>query len=174
MRFFKNGSNGGDGKFWLDYLMIIWIYTCQALVPWYQNNLDVCFMQQGVMFTEVWQMWFFTGTLIWYHNTQTDTVHSGASRLTHPYKCISTPLVMCSKQLFLWWLNKWLYKWTIQWYQKFTFHNVLSFQKVFTCKLFICWLNAMTNNTARNGASKQNTHTHNTHTHIPNNQKMVN
>ena len=29
----------------------------------------------------------FTGTLIWYHtNTQTHALHSGASRLTHPYK----------------------------------------------------------------------------------------
>ena len=37
----------------LFYLMIIWIYTCQALVPWYQEDLDVCFMQQGVRFTEV-------------------------------------------------------------------------------------------------------------------------
>ena len=34
-------------------------------------------------------------------------------------------------------------KWIIQWYQKFTFHNVFSFQKVFTCKLLICWLDAM-------------------------------
>ena len=34
-------------------------------------------------------------------------------------------------------------KWIIQWYQKFTFHNVFSFQKVFTCKLLICWLDAI-------------------------------
>ena len=81
----------------LIYLMIIWIYTCQALLPWYQKDLDVCFMQQGVRFTEVWHiMWFFTGTLIWYHK---HTAHSGASRLTQPYKCIFTPLVICSKQL---------------------------------------------------------------------------
>ena len=60
-------------------------------------------------------------------------------------------------------------KWIIQWYQKFTFHSVFSFQKVFTCKLFICWLDAIrlgssceTHNTDRNGVSKQNTHTLNT------------
>ena len=61
------------------------------------------FMQQGVRFTEVWHiMWFFTGTLIWYHkhtHTHTHTAHSGASRLTLPHKCIFAPLVMCSKQL---------------------------------------------------------------------------
>ena len=52
----------------LFYLMIIWVYTCQALVPWHQKDLDVYFMQQGIRFTEVWHiMWFFTGTLIWYH-----------------------------------------------------------------------------------------------------------
>ena len=52
----------------LFYLRIICIYTCQALVPWYQKDLNVCFMQKGVRFTEVWHiMWFSTGTLIWYH-----------------------------------------------------------------------------------------------------------
>ena len=59
----------------LFYLMIIWIYTCQALVPWYQKDLDVCFMQQDIRFTEIWHiMWFFTGTLIWYHKPT--NVHS--------------------------------------------------------------------------------------------------
>ena len=77
----------------LFYLMIIWIYTCQALVPWYQRDLDVCFMQQGVRFTEVWYiMWFFTGTLIWYHKQTKTQSTLGASRLTHSYKCIFTPL----------------------------------------------------------------------------------
>ena len=42
----------------LFYLMIIWIYTCQALVPWYQKDLNVCFMQQGVRFAEVWHVFF--------------------------------------------------------------------------------------------------------------------
>ena len=27
----------------LFYLMIIWIYICLALVPWYQKDLDMCF-----------------------------------------------------------------------------------------------------------------------------------
>ena len=85
------------------YLMIIWIYTCQALVPYYQKDLDVCLMQQGIRFTEVWHiMLFFTGTLIWYYthkNTQTHTAHSGASRLTNPYKYIFPPPIMYSQQL---------------------------------------------------------------------------
>ena len=39
-------------------LMILWIHTYQTLVPQYQKDLDVCFMQQGVKFTEVWHvMW---------------------------------------------------------------------------------------------------------------------
>ena len=35
------------------YLMILQIYTCQALVPQYQKGRDVCFMQQDINFTEV-------------------------------------------------------------------------------------------------------------------------
>ena len=61
--------------------------------------LHVCFMQQGVKFTEVWHMWFFN----WYSDlkshTQTHTAYSAASRLTHPYKYTFTPPVMCSQQL---------------------------------------------------------------------------
>ena len=41
-------------------------------------------------------MWFFTATLIWYR-THKHTTHSGASRLTHPYKYMFTPPVMCSQ-----------------------------------------------------------------------------
>ena len=47
-------------------------------------------------------LWFFTGTLIWYHtHTQMHTTHSGTSRLMHPCKYIFTPLVMCSQKLLL-------------------------------------------------------------------------
>ena len=59
-------------------------------------------------------MWFFTDTLISYHihshtnthankhtkiNTDKDTAHSGANRLTHPFKYILTPHVIRSQQL---------------------------------------------------------------------------
>ena len=47
---------------------------------------------------------FLTGTLIWYHtrtNTHRHITHWGAKRLTHPYKYIFTPLVLCSQQLCL-------------------------------------------------------------------------
>ena len=85
----------------LVYLMTLWIE------PWYQKELDVCFMQQGIKFTEVWHiMWFFAGTLIWYHthkhmHTHRQTIHSRASWLTHPYWYIFTPPVMSSQQLSL-------------------------------------------------------------------------
>ena len=56
----------------LFYLIIIWIYICRALVPWYQKELYVCFMQQSAKFTEDWYiMWFFTGILIRHHKTNT-------------------------------------------------------------------------------------------------------
>ena len=88
----------------LYYLMILWIHTCQTFVPQYQKDLDVCFMQQGIKFTEVWHMCFFAGTLIWYHTHRhtlkyihTDTAQSRASRLTHSYKYIFTSPAMCSQ-----------------------------------------------------------------------------
>ena len=76
-------------------------HRCTHVKPY---DLDACFMQQGLKFTEVWhRMWFFTGTLIWspshtqtQTHTQRHTAHSGFSRWTHPYKHIFTPTVMCS------------------------------------------------------------------------------
>ena len=82
-----------------------------------------------------------TGTVTWYQtHTQTHT-DPGAGRLTHLYNYILTPLVMCSQQLLL---LHWMIKWIIHWYQKFTFHNVFSFQKLFACKKwYIYWLDAI-------------------------------
>ena len=88
----------------LFYLMIIWIYICQALVPWYQKDLDVCFMQQGVRF------WCRTYNVVFYWywfditNTQTPTAHSGASGLTHPCNRIFYHL-LCAKSSYLIILN---------------------------------------------------------------------
>ena len=63
----------------------------------------VCFMKQSIEFTEVWLIiCFFASTLIWYHTSkhkQRHTACSEVNRLTHPYKCILTPPVMCSQQL---------------------------------------------------------------------------
>ena len=108
-------------------------------------------------------MWFFAGTLIWYHthtHTHKDTQHTQTNTLTHPYKYISKPSVMCSQQLSV-------LHWIIQWYQKFTF-QCLFFLKITQViylyirsnktKLFL-W---NTNNTDKNGVNKQNTHTPNT------------
>ena len=81
------------------YLLIICIYTCRALVSYCQTNLDVCFMQQGVKFTEVWhKMWFLLVLWFCYH-THKNAAHSWVIRLTHPYKYVFTPPVMCSQQL---------------------------------------------------------------------------
>ena len=45
----------------LFYLIIIWVYTCWALLSFHQTDLDVCFMRQGIKFTEVWHItWLFT------------------------------------------------------------------------------------------------------------------
>ena len=57
-------------------------------------------------------MWFFACKLIRQHKhiqahtnadtyTQRNTAHSGANKLTQPYKYTLTPPDMCSKQLFV-------------------------------------------------------------------------
>ena len=80
---------GDSSIFDVLFCLMIWTYTCQALVTQSQKDLAVCPMQQGVKVTEVWHTLFFASNLIWYH-TQTHThirhkEHSGPSRLAHPY-----------------------------------------------------------------------------------------
>ena len=87
-------------------------------------------------------MWFIAGTLTWYHthehtHTQRYTAHSGASRLTHPYKYILTPPVMCSQQLSL---LQWMNISPISIY----FPQFLFLPKIIhLLKLHICWLDAI-------------------------------
>ena len=77
----------------LFYLMIdimhLHMSRLGTLMP---EGLDVCFVQQGVKSTEVWHMWFFPGTLIWYYtqtnkqtNKQTNT-HTHTHTHTHTQK----------------------------------------------------------------------------------------
>ena len=82
------------------YLMIFWICTCWAFVLYYQIDLAVCFMQQGISFTKVWYIiWFFTSTLIWFDITRTlqkFTLHS--CTMSFSFKNYSLVEVIC-------WLN---------------------------------------------------------------------
>ena len=71
----------------LFYLVILSIYKCWELVPEYQNDL-LCFMQNGVKFTEVGHIiWFFTSTLTLYH-TLKDTQHMQRLIDWHTYTII--------------------------------------------------------------------------------------
>ena len=69
-------------------VMIIWIYTCRALVPLYQKDLNVCFMQQRAKFTEVWHVFF----LYWYSDltlhTHINTHNSQGPLHGHTHKLI--------------------------------------------------------------------------------------
>ena len=78
-----------------------------------QKDLDVCFMQQGVKFTELWHMWFFTRTLIWYHahtNTQTHTAHSGAVDW-HTHINMYLHHLLCAHSSYLYFIK--IIKWII-------------------------------------------------------------
>ena len=119
-------------------------------------------MQQGIKF----------GTLGWYH-IHKDTQHTQGSVVWQTHINIYLHYLLCAYRICLSYSA-----WIIHWYQKFTFHNVFSFQKLFTCKSCICWLDTIrlgsfckTNNTDRNGVNKH-THTH-THTHTPNCQGKI-
>ena len=85
----------------LFYLLIIWIYACQALLPWYQKDLDVDFMQQGIKFTEVSHiMWFFAGTLILYH-THKHTQHIQGPVDWHTHINIYLHHLLCAHSSYL-------------------------------------------------------------------------
>ena len=91
--------------------IILWIYTCQALLQYSQINLAVCFMQQGVKFTGFL-------LVVWFDiiHTQRRTAHTGVNILTQSCKYILSPPVMCSQQLsVLHWKNNLLIsKFTLQ------------------------------------------------------------
>ena len=77
-----------------------------------QKDLDVCSMQQGVKFTEVWLiMRFFTGTLIWYC---THTQHTQGPVDWHSHINISSTCYVLTAATFIT-LNE-----IIHWYQKFS------------------------------------------------------
>ena len=81
----------------LFYLMIYWstMSSLGNLVP--EGPWCVFYATRSQVY------WGLTYNVVfyWYSDliSQTHTAHSGASGLTHPYKCIFTPLAMCSKQL---------------------------------------------------------------------------
>ena len=111
-------------------LRILWIHTCQTLVRQYQKDLDVCFMQQGLRFTEVWHMWLIASTLIWYH------------KQTHRYTDWRTQIntylhhLLCAYSSYLYYTE-----WIIHWYHKFTFHNVFSFKNFSLLKVINLLIN---------------------------------
>ena len=62
----------------LSGVLFLWLngWSCHIWCTILLNDIDpdVCFMQQGIKFTEAWHTWIFAGTLIWYHtNTHTHT-----------------------------------------------------------------------------------------------------
>ena len=88
-------------------LMILWIYKCRAFKS----------LPKAGTLVPKWPCYVF--------HTHTYIAHSGTNRLTYPYKYILTPSAMWSQQIPV-------LHWIIHWYQKFTFHNVFSFQKLLT------------------------------------------
>ena len=114
--------------------------------------------------------------VLWFDITHRErhTTHSGANRLTYPYKYIFTPPFMCSQQLFLLhWMNNSLIS-KIYFPQYLFFFKNYSLVKVIYLLIrcyktrFFLW---NTNNTDRNGVNKQNTHIHTQHSEKDNTGK---
>ena len=91
------------------------------------------------------------------HTNTCTNKHSGATRLTHQYKYIFTPPVMCLQQLSLlhWISNSLISK---IYFPHFLFKNHSLIKVIYLLKtsLFL----SSTDNTDRNGVNKQNTHKH--------------
>ena len=71
-------------------------------------------------------------------NTHTDTQHTQGPVDQHTHVNKYLHQLLCAHSSYLYY-NEWI----IHWHQKFTFHNVFSFQRLFTCKSHICWLDAI-------------------------------
>ena len=106
--------------------MILWIYTCWALEFSCVIYATRCQIYWGL--THI----VFAGALIWYYT------HINTQNTIRGHQQTDTPTVMCSTVICLYYIE-----WIIHWYQKFTFHNVFSVQKLFTGKSHICWLDAI-------------------------------
>ena len=59
-------------------------------------------------------------------DTKTRNTLRGKKTDTHPFKYIHH--LLCAHSNYLYYIE-----WSIHWYQNFTYHNVFSFQKLFTC-----------------------------------------
>ena len=86
--------------FSFDDIMVLYMSCFGTLVP-----ERPCYMFDATRNQVYWGLThnvIFSGTMIWYHKhiyTQRYTAHSGANRLTHPYKYISTSPGICSQQV---------------------------------------------------------------------------
>ena len=77
---------------------------------------------------------FFSGTLIWYHNTNTykHTQYTQGPVDWNTHINIYLHHLLCAHSSYLYYIE-----WIIYRYQKFTFHNIFSFQKLFISKSHI-------------------------------------
>ena len=92
-------------------------------------------MQQGVKCTEVWHVvfcWYSDLISHTHKHTYKDTQHTQGPVYWHTHIYIDLHHLLCAHSSYLYYTE-----WRFHWYQKFTFHNVFSFQKLFF------WLDAM-------------------------------
>ena len=102
------------------------------------------FFHQMIALQKLWKMFFVSSKKLFSFSRYANFYNFFSSFPHFPDAKDHLPCAQGSYLYYAKWLYIYIYmiNWIIQWYQKFTFHNVFPFQKVFNCKLFICWLDA--------------------------------
>ena len=74
-------------------------------------------------------LWFDITHTKKHKHTHKDTQHTHRPVDQHTHLNIHLHQLLCAHSSYLYYIE-----WIIQWHQKLTFHNVFSFQRLFTCK----------------------------------------
>ena len=121
--------NGWSRHIWcailLNDVMDLHMSSLSILVP--EGHWCVFYATRRQVYWGLTHNVVFAGTLIWYH-THTNTQHTQGPLDWDTHINIHLHHLLCSHSSYLYY-NEWI----IHWYQKYTFHNVFSFQKLFTC-----------------------------------------
>ena len=121
----------------LFYLMISWMYTCRALVPWcmfYATRRQIYWvLTRDVVFC-------LSSDLITHTHTHThkDTQHTQGPVDWHAHINIYLHQLLCAHSSYLYFI-----KWIMHWYQQFTFHNFFFINYSLVKVIYICWLDAI-------------------------------
>ena len=129
----------------------------------------MCFLQHGFYFTQVWIiMWFFAGTLIWYHSGTCPQRHTVGPTVWHSHINIHQHHLPCAHSSYLYYTEVFTDIKNLLSTMSFLYKHYSRVEVIY--QLIICSKTKFflwnTNNTDKNGVNKQNTYTTNTQRNI--------